>query len=70
VGPAEDCSSPHHGGAKNRPRHPLSIQLFFVLVQESIKHFPIPLRKSLKVITEGDFLENIRSVGYDRGGIK
>ena len=26
------------------------------MVQESIKHFPIPLRKSLKVIAEGDFL--------------
>jgi len=30
----------------------------FFMVQESIKHFPIPLRKSLKVIAEGDFLEN------------
>ncbi len=29
----------------------------FFMVQESIKHFPIPLRKSLKVIAEGDFLE-------------
>jgi len=29
----------------------------FLMVQESIKHFPIPLRKSLKVIAEGDFLE-------------
>ena len=28
------------------------------MVQESIKHFPIPLRKSLKAIAEGDFLEN------------
>ncbi len=28
-----------------------------LMVQESIKHFPIPLRKSLKVIAEGDFLE-------------
>ena len=28
----------------------------FFMVQESIKHFPIPLRKSLKVIAEGDFL--------------
>ena len=27
------------------------------MVQESIKHFPIPLRKSLKAIAEGDFLE-------------
>jgi hypothetical protein len=27
------------------------------MVQESIKHFPIPLRKSLKVIAEGDFLD-------------
>ena len=27
------------------------------MVQESIKHFPIPLRKSPKVIAEGDFLE-------------
>ncbi|MDP3732573.1 MAG: cyclic nucleotide-binding domain-containing protein, partial [Candidatus Omnitrophota bacterium] len=26
------------------------------MVQESIKHFPIPLRKSFKVIAEGDFL--------------
>jgi len=26
------------------------------MVQESIKHFPIPLRKSLKAIAEGDFL--------------
>jgi len=31
--------------------------LRFLMVQESIKHFPIPLRKSLKVIAEGDFLE-------------
>ena len=29
----------------------------FSMVQESIKHFPIPLRKSPKVITEGDFLD-------------
>jgi hypothetical protein len=28
----------------------------FLMVQESIKHFPIPLRKSLKAIAEGDFL--------------
>jgi len=27
------------------------------MVQESINHFPIPLRKSLKVIAEGDFLD-------------
>jgi len=27
------------------------------MVQESIKHFPIPLRKSSKVIAEGDFLD-------------
>ena len=27
------------------------------MVQKSIKHFPIPLRKSLKVIAEGDFLD-------------
>jgi len=27
------------------------------IVQESIKHFPILLRKSLKVIAKGDFLE-------------
>ncbi len=27
------------------------------MVQESIKHFPIPLRKLLKVIAEGDFLD-------------
>jgi len=30
--------------------------LQFVLVQESIKHFPVPLRKSLKVIAKGNFL--------------
>jgi len=30
----------------------------YIPVQESIKHFPIPLRKSLKAIAEGDFLEN------------
>ncbi len=30
-----------------------------VLVQESIKHFPIPLRKSLKATAEGDFLVGI-----------
>ncbi len=29
----------------------------FLIVQENIKHFPIPLRKSLKVIAEGDFLD-------------
>ena len=29
----------------------------YFMVQESIKHFPIPLRKSLKAIAEGDFLE-------------
>jgi len=45
----------------------LNIEQYF-MVQESIKHFPIPLRKSLKVIAdhayggsrqrrEGDFLE-------------
>ena len=28
----------------------------YPVVQESIKHFPIPLLKSLKVIAEGDFL--------------
>jgi len=27
------------------------------MVQKSIKHFPIPLRKSLKVIAVGDFLD-------------
>ena len=27
------------------------------MVQESIKHFPIPLRKSLQVVAKGDFLE-------------
>ena len=27
------------------------------MVQKSIKHFPIPLRKSLKVIAEGDFID-------------
>jgi len=26
------------------------------MVQESIKHFPVLLRKSLKAIAEGDFL--------------
>ena len=31
----------------------------FMVVQESIKHFPIPLRKSPKeIIAEGDFLDN------------
>jgi len=30
-----------------------------LVVQKSIKHFPIPLRKSLKVIAEGDFLDII-----------
>jgi phenylalanyl-tRNA synthetase beta chain len=34
-------------------------RLLFFMVQESIKHFPIPLRKSLKVIAEGDFLVNL-----------
>ena len=29
----------------------------FLMVQENIKHFPIPLRKSLKVVAEGDFLD-------------
>ena len=29
----------------------------FLMVQENIKHFPIPLRKSLKVVSEGDFLD-------------
>ena len=29
----------------------------YLMVQESIKHFPIPLRKSLKVIAEGDFFD-------------
>lgn len=29
----------------------------YFMVQESIKYFPIPLRKSPKVIAEGDFLE-------------
>ena len=28
-----------------------------VVVQESIKHFPIPLRKSLEVVAKGDFLD-------------
>ena len=32
----------------------------FLMVQESIKHFPIPLRKSLKAIAEGDFLEKTK----------
>jgi len=31
--------------------------LVYLMVQESIKHFPIPLRKSPKVIAEGDFLD-------------
>ena len=30
----------------------------YFMVQESIKHFPIPLRKSLKAIAKGDFLED------------
>ncbi len=30
----------------------------FLVVQKSIKHFSIPLRKSLKVIAEGDFLDS------------
>jgi len=29
----------------------------FLMVQKNIKHFPIPLRKSLKVVCEGDFLD-------------
>src|SRR4030042_735871 len=33
----------------------LVLSLF--MVQESISHFPIPLRKSLKVIAEGNFLD-------------
>jgi spermidine synthase len=51
----------------------LIICLFFFMVQESIKHFPIPLRKSPKVIAdhayggsrqrrEGDFLEDISKI--------
>ncbi|MDP3732105.1 MAG: alpha/beta hydrolase, partial [Candidatus Omnitrophota bacterium] len=31
--------------------------LWFFMLQESIKHFPIPLRKSPKVIAGGNFLE-------------
>jgi hypothetical protein len=34
------------------------ISLPYFMVQESIKHFPIPLQKSLKVIAEGDFLDS------------
>ncbi len=37
---------------------PSFIKKNLVLVQESIKHFPIPLRKSPKAIAEGDFLAN------------
>jgi len=40
----------------------LIICLLFFMVQESIKHFPIPLRKSPKVIAEGDFLEDISKI--------
>jgi len=29
----------------------------FLMVQENIKHFPVPLRKSLKVVSEGDFID-------------
>ena len=29
----------------------------FLMVQESIKHFPIPLRKSLQVVAKSDFLD-------------
>ncbi len=29
----------------------------YFMVQESIKHFPIPLLKSLRAIAEGDFLD-------------
>jgi len=33
----------------------------FLMVQESVlKHFPVPLRKSLKVIAEGDFLKKTK----------
>ena len=44
----------------------MTVVLFF-MVQESIKHFPIPLRKSLKVISpRGNFLEKIyRFYRYD-----
>jgi len=34
----------------------------FLMVQENIKHFPIPLRKSLKVVSEDDFLNGGRPV--------
>jgi len=35
----------------------LKVSGIFSMVQESIKHFPIPLRKSPKVIAGGNFLE-------------
>ena len=37
---------------------PQFLMLNFLMVQESTKRFPIPLRKSLKVIAEGDFLDS------------
>jgi len=40
----------------------------FFMVQESIKHFPVPLRKSLKVIAEGDFLEDVNPLIGRFGG--
>jgi len=41
----------------------------FFMVQESIKHFPIPLRKSPRVIAEGDFLDKIPYLGRLPGDI-
>ncbi len=41
----------------------------FFMVQESIKHFPIPLRKSPRVIAEGDFLDKIPYLGKLPGDI-
>jgi len=42
----------------------LAGNLEFLVVQESIKHFPIPLRKSLKVVAKGDFLDNMPDHKY------
>ena len=53
----------------------VGLLLTFFMVQESIpwraqvKHFPIPLRKSPKVIAEGDFLDKIPYLGKLPGDI-
>ena len=43
---------------------PVLILTLFFMVQESVLYFPVPLRKSLKVIVESDFLVS-RALAYE-----